>query len=117
MVLNTEASGSKVSNDEKRMAATVNQTVRPTTFDPGKTGQPSFNPISALLVAQRPALANFITNISWLLFQLVNADTSWLLIEPSLWSTNPKNTHLRDFIQDMQVANDAAEQGLMCHCV
>ncbi len=86
MVLNTEASGSKVSNDEKRMmAATVNQTVRPTTFDPGKTGQPSFNPISALLVAQRPALANFITNISWLLFQLVNADTScWLLIEPSL---------------------------------
>ena len=68
------------------MAVTLVSTVRPQAFGTGKPGQPAFNPITAKLTEEKPSLAVFITERSWLLFHLLGSDAAWLHAQPAVWS-------------------------------
>lgn len=72
--------------DKHLMAVALLNMVRPQMMDTGKPGQPEFEPIAAQLTEEKPPLASFITQCSWLLFQLLESDTAWLHEHPAVWS-------------------------------
>ena len=81
-------------------------------FQRGKPGQPLFQPIAAHLTHKRPSRAMFITERSWLIFHLLDVDMvhmHWLTLPPSARDQFNTYTHLRRFLQYIQVVNDAAE--------
>ena len=64
-----------VPNHEKAdIAAALLASPRPNVFPPGKPGQPSFSPQTRLLTRAKPSLSVFVTEESWLLFHLIEAD-------------------------------------------
>ena len=98
--------------EKERMASELQQTPRPDVFQTEKPGQPHFQPIAAHLTPERPPLAMFISKLSWLAFHSLDVDMAhmhWLTLPPSTWDQFATYTHLRSFLQDMQVVNDAAE--------
>ncbi len=74
--------------EKKAMAETLLQFPKPDVFAPGKPGQPQFNPVAIHLTNEKPPLASFITERSWLMFHLINADSEWLNDDPSTWLHN-----------------------------
>lgn len=100
-------------NQEKQlMAVELRRKPRPLLFAPGKPGQPNFDPVAAHLTQVRPPLASFVTDRSWLLFSLLDANGDWLENDPSTWLNDPEYLHLQELIKDMEVVNDSAERAV-----
>jgi hypothetical protein len=101
--------------EKEKMALQLTQTPCPAAFQTGKPGQPNFDPIAAHLTAERPSLSMFITDRSWLVFHLLDIQMPslhWLTLPPSEWNRFPTYLHMRSFLQDMEVVNDAAERAV-----
>ena len=98
--------------DKQQMADTLLNTPNPAVFNPGKPAQPNFDPVAAHLGPVKPSLSDFISERSWMIFTLVDATTDWLNIPPSQWIQDGNYQHLRSFIRDLQVVNDAAERAV-----
>ena len=54
-------------------------------------------------------LADYITDESWLLFDLLDADTSWLRELPP-WDGHPGHDEVRDVVRSLCGVNDPAER-------
>ena len=78
----------------------------------GKPGEPDFHPVAALMRGPKPLLSAFITDRSWLFFDLIAANTDWMTEEPCRWPLNEDYIYQRDFCRDIQVVNDAAERAV-----
>lgn len=98
--------------DKQLMAVVLLTTPRPLVFRRGKPGQPHFNAVAALLTDERPSLADFITERSWLLFDLLGLAATWLQEHPSLWSDDEEYEHAKRFCTDLTVVNDPAERAV-----
>lgn len=99
--------------EEKRlMAAQLLNSPRPQVFARGKPGQPNFDPVATKLTPDRPHLAVFITERSWLLFDLLEVETGWLQEHPSMWPTDENYNNCKMFCQDIMVVNDPAERAV-----
>ena len=65
--------------DEKQdMAVMLLNTHRPHAFATGKPDQPEFCPVATKLTNEKPSIAVFITEHSWLLFHHLGSDAAWL---------------------------------------
>ena len=86
---------------KERMASELRQTPHPVVFQRGKPGQPLFQPLAAHLTPERPPLAMFLTERSWLVFHLLDIDMvhiNWLTLPPSAChGTSSKHTPISDF--------------------
>ena len=51
-----------------------------------------------------------LTELSWLLFDIIAADTEWMAEDPERWLVIEEYSHQRDFCRDLQVVNDCAER-------
>ena len=96
-------------DDKQLMAVTLCNTVRPQNFDTGKPGQPQFDPIVTKLTEEKPSLAAFITECSWLLFELLGSNAAWLHEQPAIWSDYDDYEYCKSFCSDMMVVNYPAE--------
>ena len=90
--------------DKQVMAVTLVNTVRPQAFGTGKPGQPAFNSIAAKLTEEKPSLAVFITERSWLLFHLLGSDAAWLHEQPAVWSDDEDYENCKRFCCDLMVS-------------
>ena len=99
-------------DEKQQMAVTLCNMVHLGAFDIGKPGQPSFNLIAAKLTEEKPSLAEFLTERSWLLFHLLGSDARWLHEHPEVWSDNEDYEYCKGFCQDMMVVNDPAERAV-----
>ena len=101
--------------EKEQMASQLLQTPRPAVYQPGKPGQPDFQPVAALLLPERPSLSVFITERSWLIFHLLDIDMprmQWISLPPSSWLQDDTYCQLHEYLRDMQVVNDAAERAV-----
>ena len=58
-------------------------------------------------------LSNFVSERSYLLFNLLGTDDlSWLEAPVALWKCCPSYIAVRDFVRDLLVVNDGAERGI-----
>ena len=57
---------------QQKMSEKLISLARPAEYEIGKPGQPNFEPVAALLTAERPCLSEFITSRSWLVFDLLD---------------------------------------------
>ncbi len=98
--------------NKQDIAVTLVNIPRPQVFATGKPGQPSFNAIAAKLVDDRPSLAEFVTERSWLLFTLLGAEGEWLYEDPAIWSDYEEYQQCKAICDDLAVVNDAAERAV-----
>jgi hypothetical protein len=99
--------------DEKQMiAVTLFHTPRPNAFATGKPGQPNFDPVAVHLTDDKPSLAAFINERSWLLFSLLDSPAEWLGDDPAIWPDNHDYIACKMFCQDLEVVNDPAERAV-----
>ena len=102
-----------VPNQEKaEIAAALLASPRPNVFPPGKPGQPAFSPQIRLLARAKPSLSVFVTEKSWLLFHLIEADTQWLSEPVDTWNQIPAYLDQKDFCRHIEVVNDCAERAI-----
>ena len=77
----------------------------------GYGGQPKFDPVAAHLGDDRPLLAAFVTERSWLLFHLLESRAEWLGDDLDTWHDNDDYIRCQLLCLDMEVVNDAVEEG------
>ena len=94
------------------LALTLLNTPCPDNFATGKPGQPKFDPVAAHLGDDRPLLAAFVTERSWLLFHLLESRAEWLGDDLDTWHDNDDYIRCQLLCLDMEVVNDAAERAL-----
>ena len=91
------------------LALTLLNTPRPDNFTTWKPGQPKFDPVAAHLGDDRPLLAVFVTERSWLLFHLPKSRAEWLGDDLDTWHDNDDYIRCQLLCLDIEVVNDAAE--------
>ena len=99
--------------EEKKAVATVlAKTRRPDTYIPGKPELPEeFWPESG----EKPSLASFVGEKSWLLPSLLKLepeDMEWLLLEVHQWPLISGYRKFSEFVSELLVVNDPAERGV-----
>ena len=77
-----------------------------------KPSQPKFYPVAAHLGDDRPLLAAFVTERSWLLFHFLESRAEWLGDDLDTWHDNDDYIHCQLLCLDMEVVNDAAERAV-----
>ena len=95
--------------EKDEIAAALLGFPQPLAFPPGKPGHPSFEAQISKLTRAKPSLAVFISDRSWLLFSLIDANTDWLHESADTWKDIPAYQDLRDFCRNIEVVNDVAE--------
>ena len=96
--------------DEKQMiAVSLVHTSRPDAF---ATGKPNFDLVAIHLTEDKPSLASFINERSWLLFSLLGSEAGWLYDDPNLWSDNEDYIACKMLCKALPVVNDAAERAV-----
>ena len=128
----------EVSPDEKQLiAVTLLNTPKPAHFTPGKPGQPAFQPIIAKLQGPKPLLSLFVTERTWLMFELarpyfditspeagqhhtavapvIAESLAWLSEDPIIWPDYEEYIRLQLWVSQLEVTNDATEQGVKMH--
>ena len=68
-----------------------------------------------LIGDERPFLADFVTERSWLVFHLLDIQMQylhWLTLPPSEWYHFPSYMQMQLFLEDMQVVNDCVERAV-----
>lgn len=70
------------------MAVTLFHTDIPQTFVAGKPVQPNFGRVFGKLGDERPPLAKFISERSWLFVSLLESYAAWLQMYPAVWPDN-----------------------------
>ena len=98
--------------EQAAMSNALRACPRPNVLPPGKPGQPSFTPQIRKLTDAKPCLSEFITEKSWLLFHLIDADTQWLSEPVETWHQIPAYLDQRDFCRHIEVVNDCAERAI-----
>jgi hypothetical protein len=58
---------------------------------------------------EKPSLAVFITERSWLLFNILNSDAAWLQVHPAVWSDYEDYQSCMTFYSKLMVIDDSAE--------
>ena len=98
--------------EKEALAAALRSFLRPDVFEKGK---PDFRPVLDKLTDDKPSLSVFVTERSWLVFHLLEvspAELVWLEFPASTWEHYESYRSLRDYLQDMEVVNDAAERAV-----
>ena len=57
----------------------------------------------------KPSYSRFVTERSWLLLHNLEADSGWLSEPPATWPNIPAYANLREFLRDMAVVSDCAD--------
>ena len=57
----------------------------------------------------KPSYSRFVTERSWLLLHNLEADSGWISEPPASWSSIPAYANLREFLRNMAVVNDCAD--------
>ena len=95
-------------NEKQAIAVALLNHPRPEEFNMGKPGQPDFSPVANHLGDEKPPLAVFVTEQSWLLFSHVESDAEWLRNPPETWPEDDDYIRISTLCQDMEVVNDSA---------
>ena len=98
--------------ERKAVATALARTPRPELFAPGKPDLPlEFWPESG----EKPSLASFVGEQSWLLpslLKLQSNDMEWLFLEVHQWPLMSSYRKFAEFVRMMMVVNDPAERGV-----
>ena len=68
--------------EKQQIATALINTPRPAQFATCKPEQPDFDPVFAHIGGDKPSMAAFVTDRSWLLFHLLETDPAWLAEDP-----------------------------------
>ena len=88
------------------MATNLRASPRPLHFQLGK---PNFK-AQLILLGQNVSLAELTGPRLWLIVHLLQIDNAWLATPPYTWTQNQKYQAMSAIINDIAVANDAAER-------
>ena len=98
-------------SEKEEVAKKLFSIPRPEKIDPGK-------PIFPLVIfgddGAPPRLSSFVTERSWLLFDLLGLDgvQEWLQTPPTMWEMFAEYRKLKDYVVNVCVVNDLAERGM-----
>ena len=98
--------------EKDEIAAALLGFPQPLAFPPGKPCHPSFEAQISKLTRAKLSLAVFISDRSWLLFSLIDANTDWLHESADTWKDIPAYQDLRDFCINNKVVNGVAERAV-----
>lgn len=102
-----------VSHPEKtELKTTLSTFPKLPVYPPGKPGHPAFNAQINKLTRAKPSLSTFISDRSWLLFSLIDANTDWLNEPSDTWNDIPAYQDLKEFCKNIEVVNDVAERAV-----
>ncbi len=90
------------------MARKLNNTRRPRTFPLGKPAFPD------LILTNTPnvTLDCFVGPRSWLLFERLGSNGTWLALPPNQWEHDADFMRMYDVVRQLSVVNDAAERAI-----
>ena len=94
--------------DKQLMATTLLQIPKPAVYRPEK---PEF-PIDTLRDNDSVELHQLLGPRSWLLFDLLQDDGTWLNQPPAAWHLNQQYLRSLHVVERLSVVNDAAERGV-----
>ncbi|KAK6190395.1 hypothetical protein SNE40_002275 [Patella caerulea] len=97
-------SDSSSSTDKLQVAQKLSTTDHPTEFIIGKPQLPT--------VAADSAISDFIDPNSWMLFDVMHFDNSWMSENPSTWKENPSYLAAQNILKPLKVVNDPAERAV-----
>ena len=100
-----------LASEKEEMGKKLFAIPRPETITPGK---PVFPVIEWGLDSAPPKLSNFVSEKSWLVFDLLGleGDQEWLQTPVSMWEMFADFRKFKEFAENVSVVNDLAERGM-----
>ena len=92
--------------EREELARTICDTPR----KPVKLGKPTF-PVMTW-PGDRPSEAYFVTNESWLIFDILELPGDWLKVPSMYWDNMSEYNKLKSFCNNLPSLNDCAERGV-----